>query len=199
MTMNINPTTGLLDDCTQCPSPNKDARPENTTIDLLVIHSISLPPEQYGGEYIERFFQNKLDKNQHPYFEEIHQMQVSSHILIKRSGEVVQFVPFHERAWHAGKSSYCGRERCNDFSIGIELEGSDTDRFEEQQYQRLAELILTLQQAYPETRGHITGHSDIAPGRKTDPGTGFDWARLEREIGDINYPSNPNLLVQSHT
>ena len=176
--MYIDTNTGLLENCNQRPSPNKDSRPENTVIDLIVLHSISLPPGQYGGHEIEQFFQNKLDRNQHPYFEEIHQMQVSSHILIKRSGEIVQFVPFHERAWHAGKSNYCGRECCNDFSIGIELEGSDTDTFEDIQYRQLAQLIAALQASYPAISDHITGHSDIAPGRKTDPGTGFDWNRL---------------------
>jgi len=107
-------------------------------------------------------------------------MKVSAHVLIKRSGEVVQFVPFHERAWHAGESNYCGRERCNDFSIGIELEGSDADDFETPQYTQLAQLILALQKTYPDIQDHITGHSDIAPGRKTDPGTGFDWDNLKR-------------------
>jgi N-acetyl-anhydromuramoyl-L-alanine amidase len=176
--MKINPTTGLITDCKQCPSPNKDTRPENTAIDLIVIHSISLPPGQYDNDSIENFFQNKLDKNDHPYFEEIHQMKVSSHVLIKRSGEVVQFVPFNERAWHAGQSTYEGRECCNDFSIGVELEGTDTDPFEDEQYQQLAQLIFALQAAYPAIENRVTGHSDIAPGRKNDPGTGFDWGKL---------------------
>ena len=176
--MEINKKTGWLDHCKQCPSPNKDARPENSAIDLVVVHSISLPPGEYGGDAIERFFQNQLDKNQHPYFEEIHEMQVSSHVLIKRSGEIVQFVPFHERAWHAGQSNYQGRDCCNDFSIGIELEGTDTDEFEELQYTQLATIISALQAAYPAISDHITGHSDIAPGRKTDPGTGFNWDKL---------------------
>jgi AmpD protein len=179
--MYINTDTGLLDNCTQCPSPNQDSRPANTSIDLVVLHSISLPPGQYGGHAIEHFFQNKLDKNQHPYFEEIYQMQVSSHILIKRSGEIVQFVPFHERAWHAGKSNHEGRECCNDFSIGIELEGTDTDVFEDIQYRQLRQLITALQKAYPTISGNITGHSDIAPERKTDPGTGFDWKLLNND------------------
>lgn len=180
--MKINETTGLLNECIQCPSPNKDTRPENTAIDLIVIHSISLPPEQYGGDAIEQFFQNELDKTQHPYFEEIHTLEVSSHILIKRTGEIVQFVPFNERAWHAGQSNYRGRECCNDFSIGIELEGSDTDQFEEAQYQQLTRLITALQEAYPSISDNITGHSDIAPGRKTDPGTGFDWEKLNNVL-----------------
>ncbi|MCK4704264.1 MAG: 1,6-anhydro-N-acetylmuramyl-L-alanine amidase AmpD [Gammaproteobacteria bacterium] len=177
--MIINTTTGLLDTCKQCPSPNKDARPENTPVELIVIHSISLPPGEYGDNSIEDFFQNQLDKNQHPYFEEIHKMKVSSHVLIKRSGEIVQFVPFHERAWHAGQSNYMGRDGCNDFSIGIELEGTDTDSFEGEQYKQLNLLIIAMQKAYPQILANITGHSDIAPGRKTDPGTGFDWNKLK--------------------
>ncbi len=178
--MQINIETGLLTECKQCHSPNKDSRPEKIAIDLIVVHSISLPPGEYGGDNIERFFQNKLDKNQHPYFEEIHALQVSSHILIKRDGKIVQFVPFHERAWHAGKSNYQGREGCNDFSIGIELEGSDSDTFEAAQYQQLALLIEALKVVYPKIRDHITGHSNIAPDRKKDPGTGFDWQRLKK-------------------
>ena len=177
--MRINTTTGLLENCKQCPSPNKDIRPVNTPIDLVVVHSISLPPGQYAGDAIEHFFQNQLDKNQHPYFEEIHTLKVSSHVLIKRPGEIVQFVPFHERAWHAGKSNYEGRECCNDFSIGIELEGTDSDHFEDEQYKQLDLLITALQKTYPQISDNIMGHSDIAPGRKTDPGTGFDWDRLK--------------------
>jgi N-acetyl-anhydromuramoyl-L-alanine amidase len=176
--MPINIQTGQLEGCTQCPSPNQDERPDNIPIDLIVIHSISLPPGEYGGDAIERFFSNRLDRHAHPYFEEIHDMQVSSHLLIKRDGSVVQFVPFHKRAWHAGISSYCGRERCNDFSIGIELEGTDTDSFEQAQYRALADVIRALKQAYPGIGDNLTGHSDIAPGRKTDPGIGFDWAYL---------------------
>ena len=180
--MKINTSTGLLDNCTQCPSPNKDPRPKGSSIDLVVVHSISLPPGKYGGDAIEHFFQNQLDKNQHPYFEEIHALKVSSHVLIKRSGEIVQFVPFHERAWHAGQSNYQGRDRCNDFSIGIELEGTDSDDFEEIQYQQLAQLISVLQAGYPAVSDHITGHSDISPGRKKDPGTGFDWDKLKNNL-----------------
>jgi AmpD protein len=176
--MKINKKTGLLDDCIQCHSPNKDARPTNTNIDLIVVHSISLPPGQYGGNKIEQFFLNTLNKNDHPYFVEIYDMQVSSHLLIKRNGTIVQFVPFHERAWHAGQSNYQGRERCNDFSIGIELEGTDTDSFADEQYQQLNQLILALNIAYPSIDNNIAGHSEIAPGRKKDPGTGFDWQRI---------------------
>ncbi len=183
--MKINTTTGLLDECKQCPSPNKDTRPKNTVIDLIVVHSISLPPGEYGNDAIEHFFQNQLDKNEHPYFEEIFDMQVSSHALIKRSGEIIQFVPFHERSWHAGQSNYQGRECCNDFSIGIELEGTDSDDFEDIQYQQLAQLVNALQTAYPAISDHITGHSDISPGRKKDPGTGFDWNKLKNHLSTI--------------
>ncbi len=180
--MKINTATGLLENCKQKPSPNKDIRPENTPIELVVLHSISLPPGEYGGDSIEQFFQNKLDKNQHPYFEEIHTLKVSSHVLIKRSGEMVQFVPFHERAWHAGQSNYQGRKTCNDFSIGIELEGTDSDHFKDEQYKQLNLLITVLQKTYSQISDNITGHSDIAPGRKTDPGTGFEWSRLKNHI-----------------
>jgi AmpD protein len=183
--MQINTKTGLLDECIQCPSPNRDVRPQDTAIDLIVVHSISLPPGEYGGDAIECFFQNQLDKNQHPYFEEIHEMRVSAHALIRRSGEIVQFVPFHERAWHAGQSTFQGRECCNDFSIGIELEGTDTGDFEEIQYQQLAKLVGALQMTYPATADHVTGHSDIAPGRKKDPGTGFDWNKLKNYINAL--------------
>lgn len=178
--MKIDKTTGLLQECTQCPSPNKDERPTGQTIDLIVVHSISLPPGEYGNNAIENFFQNRLNRDAHPYFETIHELQVSSHLLIKRSGEVVQFVPFHQRAWHAGQSNYQGRKRCNDFSIGIELEGTDSDIFEDAQYRQLADIITTLQQTYPAIANNITGHSDISPGRKLDPGTGFDWEKLNR-------------------
>lgn len=183
--MNINTSTGLLEKCTQCHSPNKDARPENTAIDLVVVHSISLPPGEYGGNAIEQFFQNQLDKDQHPYFAEIHTLEVSSHVLIKRTGEIVQFVPFNERAWHAGQSNYQGRERCNDFSIGIELEGTDTDMFEDIQYSQLGHLIASLQKAYPLISDNITGHCDIAPGRKQDPGIGFDWEKLKTLLNTV--------------
>ena len=183
--MQINTETGLLDECTQCPSPNQDFRPDNAPVELIVIHSISLPPGEYGNDSIELFFQNKLDKNAHPYFEEIHQMKVSSHVVIKRNGEIIQFVPFHHRAWHAGQSNFQGRECCNDFSIGIELEGTDTDDFEDIQYNKLTELISELQKSYPGIINNITGHSDIAPGRKTDPGTGFNWKKFKHSLPKI--------------
>ena len=177
--MQINPATHLLKGADYIPSPNMDDRPEGADINLLVIHSISLPPGEYGGNYIAQLFTNSLQANAHPYFQQIHQLEVSAHVLIKRDGSLIQFVPFNKRAWHAGKSCYQGNECCNDFSIGIELEGTDTDPFESKQYESLVELVKSLCQQYPSiTTQRIAGHSDIAPGRKTDPGSGFDWDKL---------------------
>jgi len=177
----INLETALIENVKYTASPNSDARPENTDINLIVIHSISLPPGEYGGPWIEQFFCNKLDVQHNPYFQEICELTVSAHILICRDGTLQQFVPFNKRAWHAGQSCYEGQQACNDFSIGIELEGTDDSDFEDIQYQQLAELILALEQTYPKiTRQRLAGHSDIAPGRKTDPGTGFDWDKLNR-------------------
>ena len=170
---------GWLRGCRHLPSPNCDDRPANADIDLIVVHSISLPPGEYGGEAIEQLFTNRLNPAAHPYFATLAGLKVSAHALIRRDGEIIQFVPFQRRAWHAGVSSYCGRERCNDFSIGIELEGTDDSAFEDIQYHQLARLIGCLQGRYPAIGARITGHSDIAPGRKTDPGSGFDWARLK--------------------
>lgn len=155
------------------PSPNFDARPAAMAIDLLVIHNISLPPGQFGGPYIADLFGNCLDCDSHPYFDQLRTLRVSSHFLIRRDGGLIQFVSANERAWHAGVSSFAGRERCNDFSIGIELEGSDFVPFEERQYHTLAELTVALQRRY--ALRAVTGHQDIAPGRKTDPGPFFDW------------------------
>ena len=166
---------GQLIGARQIPSPNYNQRPENTEIQLIVIHNISLPPSQFGGGYIEQFFQNQLDWSVHPYFQSIEGMQVSTHLLILRTGEVLQFVNFNQRAWHAGRSSYLAKNECNDYSIGIELEGSDDTDFEEVQYSALSEVIATLQQAYPKIESHLAGHSDIAPMRKTDPGPHFQW------------------------
>ena len=159
-------------------SPNQDNRPPDSEITLIVMHNISLPPQQYGGDGVIRLFTNRLDPAAHPYYAEIHQLRVSSHFLIRRDGSLLQFVPCRQRAWHAGKSNWQGRENCNDFSIGIELEGSDFDAFEATQYAMLNRLIGALKLAYPIAA--ITGHSDIAPGRKTDPGPCFDWSQLER-------------------
>ena len=166
---------GLLMGARQLASPNFNQRPEQTEIQLIVVHNISLPPSQFGGGYIEQFFQNQLDWSAHPYFQTIEGMQVSAHVLILRAGEVLQFVNFKDRAWHAGRSSYLGKVECNDYSIGIELEGSDDLAFEDVQYQSLVDVTVALQQAYPQIRQHIAGHSDIAPGRKTDPGEFFQW------------------------
>jgi AmpD protein len=165
-------------------SPNQDERPPGTEISLLVVHSISLPPGEYGGDAIERLFTNRLDPAAHPYFREIAELRVSSHFLIRRDGELLQFVPVERRAWHAGVSSWRGRERCNDFSIGVELEGSDDGPFEPAQYLRLAGLIQSLQAALPIR--DIAAHSDVAPGRKTDPGPGFDWPRLFAALSHHN-------------
>lgn len=171
----------MLAEATQIPSGNCDARPEGEPVSLVVVHNISLPPGEFGGPYISQLFTNQLQPADHPYFEGIHQLRVSSHILIRRDGEIIQYVPFHARAWHAGVSSYRGRERCNDFSVGIELEGTDDLPYEPVQYTRLAELIIELRRCYPEiAKDAITGHSNIAPGRKTDPGPAFDWATLQK-------------------
>lgn len=160
----------------QIPSPHFDDRNDETDISLLVIHNISLPPNQFGGEYIQQLFQGTLDWDAHPYFKSIEGLRVSSHLLIKRDGEMIQFVPFHKRAWHAGISSFQGREACNDFSIGIELEGADDIAFTEIQYEKLVEVTRTLLKHYPLLgKERIVGHSDIASGRKTDPGKFFDW------------------------
>lgn len=168
-----------LADITHTPSPNFDVRPDPNDISLLVIHCISLPPGEFGNHFIDQLFCNQLKGDDHPYFMGIYQLKVSAHLLIKRDGDCVQYVPFNQRAWHAGQSSYEGRERCNDFSIGIELEGTEHTAYTDKQYRRLAEVIDTLLHEYPTlSKQHITGHSDIAPGRKTDPGASFNWPKL---------------------
>lgn len=168
--------TGRVRDARWCPSPNFGPRPEKANVSLLVVHNISLPPGQFGGDAIERFFCNQLDPSEHPYFQTIAAMKVSSHLLIRRDGTVVQFVSLLDRAWHAGRSCFQGEEECNDFSIGIELEGADDIPYTEAQYQALAGLSQLIMRSWPAiTPDRITGHSDIAPGRKTDPGPAFDW------------------------
>jgi AmpD protein len=158
------------------PSPNFNQRPADTEINLLVIHNISLPSGQFGNSYIEQLFTNCLDCCSHPDFNDLQDLRVSSHLLIDRNGVVTQFVPLDSRAWHAGDSKFCGRQGCNDFSIGIELEGTDDDPYTELQYQTLAMLTKQIRCLYPAiTTDRIVGHSDIAPGRKTDPGKAFDW------------------------
>lgn len=160
-------------------SPNCDERPASCGVSLIVVHGISLPPGEYGGHWIDDFFTNQLDSTAHPYFAEIAELRVSSHLLIRRDGELVQYVPFSRRAWHAGKSCHQAREACNDYSIGIELEGEDETPYEPEQYARLADVIRALRAHYPDISAQdIVGHADIAPGRKTDPGPAFDWAQL---------------------
>ncbi len=179
--MRVDSTTGIMEEARYLASPNCDQRPDNEAPSLVVIHGISLPPGEYGGPWIDALFTNSLDPEAHPYFADIHQLRVSSHLLIRREGELVQYVPFDKRAWHAGVSTYGGRERCNDFSIGIELEGSDDEPYEAAQYRVLAECVAALLASYPELSvERITGHSDIAPGRKTDPGPHFDWPRFRQ-------------------
>jgi len=166
---------GLLEAARQVSSPNFDERPPGTAVDLLVIHNISLPPGRFGGRAIEELFTNTLDCGRDPAFQALRGLKVSAHFLIRRRGELLQFVPCDRRAWHAGVSSWGGRSRCNDFSIGIELEGTDDRPYSAAQYRRLAWLTGALQERYPIAA--IAGHSDVAPGRKTDPGAAFDWAR----------------------
>ena len=185
--LSVDRSSGLVQPARQVASPNFDERPNGSAFDLILVHGISLPPDEYGGPYIDQLFRNELPAFGHPYFEKIAGLKVSSHALIRRDGELVQYVPFHYRAWHAGASNFCGRERCNDFSIGIELEGSDEIPYEPVQYRTLAELIAALCKAYPTlSPSRVLGHSDVAPGRKTDPGAAFDWVRLRallRAIG----------------
>ncbi len=164
------------------PSPNCNERPSNE-VSLLVVHNISLPPGQFGTGCVEELFCNRLDWKAHPFFESIEGLEVSAHLLIERSGEVIQFVPFDKRAWHAGKSSFLGRDNCNDFSIGIELEGTDDLPYTDAQYERLAQVVRIITKRYPLiVPERIVGHSDIAPGRKSDPGPAFDWQRLRRGL-----------------
>ena len=181
--MEIDPITGLLSTARQVPSLNCDDRPANVAVDLIVIHGISLPPGKFGGPWIDALFTNTLDPAMHPYFATLTGLRVSAHLLIHRNGEVVQYVPFHRRAWHAGQSIYAGRPRCNDFSIGIELEGVDYLPYDDRQYPPLAAIIHALWDAYPAIApDRLAGHAEIAPGRKTDPGPAFDWARLQRYL-----------------
>lgn len=173
-----------IDCARQIPSPNFNQRPDPDDISLIVIHCISLPPGQFGGDYIGQLFTNALNPGDDPYFEDIYQLQVSAHLLIRRDGELLQFVAFDRCAWHAGVSNYQGRENCNDFSIGIELEGLDSMPYTDKQYRQLAQVIRLLIANYPKlNKDGITGHSDIAPIRKTDPGPAFDWQYLKTLLG----------------
>jgi len=183
MPHHVDRATGLISGARQLSSPHCDARPASTRIDLLVIHGISLPPGEFDGEWIERLFLGSLPPDANPYFATIQNPRVSSHLLIRRDGELLQFVSFQRRAWHAGTSSYKGREACNDFSIGIELEGCDDVPYTERQYAALAAVSRAIMVAYPEiTPARIVGHSDIAPGRKTDPGPAFDWSQFRERL-----------------
>ena len=181
--MIVDRETGWILDVRRVPSPNYDDRPIGADLGLIVVHGISLPPGEFGNGWIDCLFCNDLPADVHPFFAAIQGIEVSSHVLIARDGAVTQYVPFDRRAWHAGRSEYCGRAACNDFSVGIELEGTDDLPYASVQYRVLAELIAALRRSYPSLRdAEVVGHSDIAPGRKTDPGPAFDWALLEREL-----------------
>ena len=169
---------GWFSDASRCPSPNFDARPQGEKISLVVVHAISLPPGEFGGPYVEAFFSNRLDPSAHPYFATIAALRVSAHLFVRRDGFLMQFVSCLDRAWHAGVSRWQGRERCNDFSIGIELEGADDSEFADAQYRRLNEILAALATRFPIEA--VVGHSDVAPGRKTDPGPCFDWTQIDR-------------------
>ena len=169
----------ILDDCRYIPSNNYDERDKNVLIDTIILHCISLPECQYDNNNVIELFTNKLDHKKHPSFEDLRDLKVSSHIFIRRTGEIIQFVPFNKRAWHAGKSKYKGRSNFNDFSIGIELEGSVTDDYTNEQYNKLKKCILLLKDLFPSIKdSNILGHSDIAPGRKADPGPNFSWEKI---------------------
>ena len=181
--MRIDPTTNVITGVNFVPSPNADERPEGCCVDLIVIHNISLPPGEFGQGYVHQLFTNTLDRNAHNYFARLGGLRVSSHLLIERSGKMTQFVPFHRRAWHAGQSNFLGRDCCNDFSIGIELEGTDDTEYTDEQYRVLSAVIVSLQMTYPGLSSQqIVGHCDIAPDRKTDPGSSFDWDRLRSQL-----------------
>ncbi len=175
--------SGLIPEARQVQSPNCDERPPGRELELIIVHGISLPPGEFGGEWIDRMFTNCLDPDAHPYFMEIAEQKVSSHLLIRRDGELVQYVSLWKRAWHAGASCYQGREQCNDFSIGIELEGVDTVAYTDRQYDVLCDTINGLRQAIPSlATAPVVGHSDVAPDRKTDPGPAFDWHRFRARM-----------------
>ncbi len=182
--LEIDAKSGLIRQAREVPSGNCDARPEGCEPRLIVLHGISLPPGQFGGPEIEALFTNCLDWDTHPYFAEIRGLEVSAHLLIRRDGELIQFVPFTERAWHAGESSFRGQSGCNDFSIGIELEGEDETSYDDRQYSVLSEVLQALLTAYPcISSREVAAHSDVAGGRKTDPGPAFDWLRLYDGLG----------------
>ncbi len=188
--MELDPSTGLLRGARLVPSPHADARPPGCRPEVLIIHAISLPPGEFGGAGIEQLFCGCLPQDAHPYYREIAGLRVSAHFLIRRDGELLQFVPTTQRAWHAGRSWCEGRERVNDFSIGVELEGTDDAPFAPVQYERLAALTAALMAAYPAmSAARIYGHQDIAPGRKSDPGSGFDWAHYLSLLAGASSPA----------
>jgi AmpD protein len=181
--LQVDLESGLMRGVAQIASPNCDARPPGVEADLIVVHGISLPPGEFGGPWIDRLFTNTLPVDAHPYFAEVAPLRVSAHVAIQRTGAVTQYVKFSERAWHAGQSSFEGRAACNDFSVGIEIEGTDTLAYEGAQYHALAEVVAALCAAYPRlSADRLVGHSDVSPGRKTDPGPAFDWPRARRMI-----------------
>jgi N-acetyl-anhydromuramoyl-L-alanine amidase len=181
--LEVDAASGVMRGVRQFASPNYDARPVGMGCELIVVHGISLPPDTFGGPWIDYLFTNVLPADAHPYFATISDRKVSSHLLVRRDGEITQYVNFNDRAWHAGQSNYAGREACNDFSIGVELEGADTTPYADVQYQVLANIVTALCRAYPRlSPQRLVGHSDIAPGRKTDPGPAFDWPRARRLI-----------------
>jgi AmpD protein len=181
--LQVDLDSGLMRGVRFVASPNHDSRPSGVEADLIVVHGISLPPGEFGGPWIDRLFMSTLPPEVHPYFAEIAELRVSTHLFIRRDGALTQYVKFTDRAWHAGQSSYAGREACNDFSIGIELEGTDTLAYDPLQYQALAGAVAALCTAYPRLApARIVGHSDISPGRKTDPGPAFDWLQARRLI-----------------
>lgn len=187
VSLRVDVGTGLLSGITAVPSPNQDVRPPGATLDLIVVHGISLPPGEFGADWVEALFTNRLPPERHPFFKSIEGLRVSAHLYVRRDGRIVQFVPFHARAWHAGASSWGYRPACNDYSVGIELEGCDEKPYESIQYDVLAAAVGALGTAYGSLRSApVVGHSDIAPGRKTDPGPQFDWPRFNalREAQD---------------
>ena len=195
--LRVNPSNGLIEPARLCMSPNQDDRPGGARPELIVVHGISLPPGEFGGQQIEHLFNNCLDWDADPYFGQIRGIEVSAHLLIRRDGELVQFVSFDRRAWHAGESSFRGKARCNDFSIGIELEGEDDTPYDDRQYNTLQLTVCALLRAYPQISARdIAGHSDISPGRKTDPGPAFDWLRLYDGLSDGRPDSGGHDSIQ---
>lgn len=183
---------GVLHPATYVASPNFNARPPHTLVRAIIIHNISLPPNEFGkmdkhgNHYVTALFTNSLDSDDHPYFKSIEGLQVSAHLFIQRDGSVIQYVNLNDRAWHAGQSCYLGQPNCNDYSIGIELEGTDDTAFDDRQYDTLAQVVSAIHRTYPATCRHLAGHSDIAPVRKTDPGKCFDWQRLRHNLAKLS-------------